>query len=138
MTLLRRFRRDAGGASAVEFAMVAPLLIAVIIFMIEGGRFLWAKQAVQEAASLSARCIAIGSKGCETPVNARAFAMARAAKMGITAPLESFTVSTDQTCNGMTEMNRVVVDVPFNSPVGSLVPGFPSHVTAEACFPSLR
>lgn len=138
MSPMRRFRRDARGATAVEFAMVAPLLIAAIIFIIEGSRFLWTKQAIQEAASLSARCVAIGSQGCDTPTNARVFARERAAKMGIAAPAESFTVSTNQTCHGVADMNKVAVDVPFNSPVGSLLPVFPARVKAEACFPSLR
>lgn len=138
MTLIRRLLRDPQGATAVEFAMVAPLLIAVIVMVIEGNRLLWTTQAIEEAASHGARCVAIGSEDCDTLQEAEAFTIARAATMGITVAAGAVTVATDQTCHGVADMSRVSVSVPFDSPIGDLVPALPDQLEAEACFPTLR
>lgn len=138
MTLIRRLKRDRSGATALEFAMVAPLLLALIFLVIEGSRFLWTRQAVQEAAAHTARCVAIGSDGCDTAEGAKTFAVGRASKMGVSVPSTAVAIATGQTCHGVTEMNRVNLDIPFNSPLGDLLPIFPERLTAEACFPSLQ
>ncbi|WP_396592612.1 TadE/TadG family type IV pilus assembly protein [Brevundimonas sp. R86498] len=137
MSLIHGLLRDRRGATAVEFAMVAPLLIAVILMVIEGNRFLWTSQAIQEAASHAARCVAIGSPDCDTDVEASAFALQRAATMGITVPASGVAIARNQTCYGVADMSRVNLDLAFNSPIANIVPAFPERVTAEACFPNL-
>lgn len=138
MTGADRFFRDSRGASAVEFALILPALIAVIVLVIEGNRLLWTKQAIQEAASQTARCIAIGSDGCDTLEGARVYGQRRAAKMGINIEVSAVTVSTAQKCHDVPGMNKAVISTPFDSPFGGLIPAFPKRIDAEACFPSLK
>jgi len=132
------FLHDSRGATAVEFALVLPLLIAMIVLVIEGNRLLWTKQAIQEAASQTARCMAIGSDGCDTLDGAKLYGQRRAARMGIQVETEAISVSTGQTCHDVADMNKAVIDTPFNSPFGSLIPLIPRRLDAEACFPDLK
>lgn len=138
MTGPYRFFHDSRGATAVEFALVLPLLIAMIVLVIEGNRLLWTRQAIQEAASNTARCMAIDSKACGTQEDARHYGQQRAARMGIRIETSSVSITGPQECNGTQDMNRVVIDIPFTSPVGGLIPALPKRLDAEACFPSLK
>ncbi len=137
MRVVRRFIRDTSGANAVEFAFVLPLLVAMIVGVIEGNRLLWTRQAIQTAASNAARCMSVGSEGCDTPEGARLYAQKRAGKMGIDVPLAAITVDANQTCHGETGMNHVAFDIAFDSPLGTIIPVMPTRLQAEACFPSL-
>jgi Flp pilus assembly protein TadG len=137
MTFLRRLIDDDSGANAVEFAFVLPLLIAMIVGVIEGNRLLWTRQAIQTAASNAARCMSVGSEGCDTAAGARLYARQRADKMGISVPLSAITVASNQTCHGETGMNRVSFDIAFDSPLETILPVMPARLTTEACFPSL-
>ena len=137
MSLKPSLLRDRRGATAVEFALVLPLLLAMIIAVIEGNRLLWTKQAIQEAAAHTARCMAIGSEGCGTLAGAALFAQKRAARMGVAVPVEAVSVAAGQDCNGMKNMNRARLDIPFNSPFEGLVPIIPDRLSAESCFPSI-
>ena len=132
------FFRDRRGATAVEFALVLPVLIAMIVLVIEGSRLLWTQQALQEAASQTARCVAIGSDGCDTLEGAKLYGQRRAARMGIRVETGAISVSTAQKCHDVVDMNKAVIDTPFNSPFGGLIPMFPKRLDAEACFPSLK
>ena len=54
LCLIRRALRDAGGAAAVEFVMIAPFLIFLVLAVMETGRYLRATERVESvAASLS-------------------------------------------------------------------------------------
>jgi Flp pilus assembly protein TadG len=138
MSVMSGMSQDRRGATAVEFALVLPLLLAMIIAVIEGNRLLWTKQALQEAAAQSARCMAIGREGCHTPAGAALFAQERAASMGVQLKPEAVTVASGQSCNGIDDMNRVALDSPFNSPFSGLVPLIPKRLKTEACFPRVK
>lgn len=137
MRVVRRFIRDTSGANAVEFAFVLPLLIAMIVGVIEGNRLLWTRQAIESAAANAARCMSVGSEGCDTPEGARLYAQQRARTMGITVPLSAITVASNQACHGEADMNRVAFDIAFDSPMQKVLPMMPERLTAKACFPSL-
>lgn len=67
MTRRRRsLWRAREGATAVEFAIVAPLLCALMIGLIDLTLILWRYGALQQAAEATARCAAIGSTDCAT------------------------------------------------------------------------
>ena len=53
-----------GGTSAIEFALVAPAFLALLLGTVEFGRLLWTEQALQETAIAGARCMAILQSGC--------------------------------------------------------------------------
>ena len=49
------FRRNTGGATAVEFALAAPILFLLMFAIIEFGRAWWAKNSLQFAVERAAR-----------------------------------------------------------------------------------
>lgn len=51
----RSLRLDRTGASAVEFAMVLPLLILFLFGIIDGGRYLWEVNQAEKATQVGAR-----------------------------------------------------------------------------------
>ena len=59
MTLLRAFRGDRRGAAAVEFALVAPLFLSLLIGTAELSRWAWGAAATRDLAARAARCIAV-------------------------------------------------------------------------------
>ena len=57
------FRRDDGSA-AVEFSLVAPILLVLAIGSLDAGIVFWKWNAIQGIARTTARCVAIGSNTC--------------------------------------------------------------------------
>ena len=53
--MTRSLRLDRTGASAVEFAMVLPLLILFLFGIIDGGRYLWEVNQAEKATQVGAR-----------------------------------------------------------------------------------
>lgn len=137
MKRVSRFGGDEKGATAVEFALVLPVMILMILGVIEGNRYLWSQQAVQEATSHTARCMAIGTDGCETIDGVKAYAEQRASKVGVKINTADVTALANQNCNGTDNMSKVVISVPYASPLTSLIPVFPKTLNAEACFPNI-
>ena len=64
--MLHLLRGDRRGVTAVEFALVAPVFMMFMFLIIDGGRAVWTYQTLQEVASNSARCAALGLTGCKT------------------------------------------------------------------------
>src|SRR5258708_2341110 len=52
-----RFLRHKGGASAVEFALVAPVLIALLFGTVEIGQLYWARNSLEFAAEEASRYV---------------------------------------------------------------------------------
>jgi Flp pilus assembly protein TadG len=57
---LSRFRRARGGATAVEFALIAPVFIAVLVAVLQVGIVFFAEQALQSAAVAASRLVLTG------------------------------------------------------------------------------
>ncbi len=129
--------RHVGGASAVEFAILAPVLLGFIFLIIEGSRLLWTEQAIQEVAANAARCMAIGTAPCKTSAEVQAFAQSRGADRGVTLTLQTIATASNQTCNGATGMSKVTITLPYTSPIKGLLPGAPSTLQAVACYPAI-
>ena len=53
--MMRRLRLDRSGASAVEFALVLPLLLLLLFGIIDAGRFLWEINKAEKATQAGAR-----------------------------------------------------------------------------------
>jgi Flp pilus assembly protein TadG len=58
--LLRRFRRNRRGSTAVEFALIAPVFFALLFAIIEAGLMFLAGQVLETVAQESARMILTG------------------------------------------------------------------------------
>lgn len=122
--------RDSRGATAVEFALLAPVLLAFIFMVIEGSRMLWTQQALQEVASATARCSALVT--CATPST---FATARLQDWGIGAAPTLDPIG--NRCQGSIDGSSVTIRLPFSIAVSGLFPGAPATLSASACFPSI-
>jgi Flp pilus assembly protein TadG len=56
----RRARRGEGGAAAVEFALLAPIVLLLVFGIIQYGLYFWADQGGSDAARDAARLAAVG------------------------------------------------------------------------------
>jgi len=56
---LKKFARDKGGAQAVEFAIIAPVLFAFIFGVFEIGRLTYEQNRVAAAAAAGARAVSL-------------------------------------------------------------------------------
>lgn len=62
-SLLRRLRRDRGGIAMIEFALIAPLFLAMTMGTIELGYYVLANNRVQRLASMAADLVAQSGTG---------------------------------------------------------------------------
>lgn len=70
----RGFIRSRRGATAIEFALLAPLFFAVIFAIFEAGYFFFISSAVDQAAAKAARLIRTGQvQSASNPVSREAF-----------------------------------------------------------------
>jgi Flp pilus assembly protein TadG len=60
----RWLRRDCHGTTAVEFAVIASVLLPMLFGTLSLGLLMWTYNALQTTAALTARCVAIGSSQC--------------------------------------------------------------------------
>ena len=132
----RILRSDRRGATAIEFALLAPVFLGMIFSLIEGGRMLWIKQALAEVAFSTARCMSV-SVTCNTEAKQKAYALTRAAGYGQTLIAANIVSVPNTTCNGAAGMSQVTITTAFNSPATGLLPILPSTVSGLGCFPKL-
>lgn len=67
----RRLRRETGGAAALEFALVTPFLLALLMGVILYGGWFWLAHSVQALASEGARAAVAGLDAAEQEALAR-------------------------------------------------------------------
>jgi hypothetical protein len=60
----RWLRRDCHGTTAVEFAVIAGVLLPMLFGTLSLGFLMWTHNALLSTAALTARCIALGSSLC--------------------------------------------------------------------------
>jgi Flp pilus assembly protein TadG len=129
MTLARKLLRQTGGASAVEFALTAPLFMGLIWVTIEAGMALWTQFGIENAVEAAARCASVTTKVCTSASTIATYASHNT--LGITIPASAFTF-TKAACG--------------NQVAGSYSYGYftnvfhAAHVTlaAQACFPDIN
>jgi Flp pilus assembly protein TadG len=64
MSRIRRLPRDRRGVVALEFAIVGPILIFLLLAIIEISLLGWTQVVLQLTAAQTARCVGIGSSAC--------------------------------------------------------------------------
>lgn len=67
--LIRRFGRARDGVTAVEFAVIAPLLIVLTLGVMEAALLGWTQIVLQLTAAQTARCMALGTSACSNPTS---------------------------------------------------------------------
>jgi Flp pilus assembly protein TadG len=107
-----RIRRNQRGAAAVEFALLAPIVLLIVFAIIQYGLYFWADQGGSDASRDAARLAAVGK-----PTDCAAFTA------DVTAPIDkmgsNFAISrvyTDSDSDGQIEVgDTATVTVTFDS-----------------------
>lgn len=95
--LLSRCMRDRRGVAAIEFAIVAPLLIMMMFGMIMYGSWFWMAHSVQSMASEGARAAIAGLDPTEREQLARAFVGVQVGDLGLDATKAAVAVESSPT-----------------------------------------
>lgn len=125
--ILRRLRRSDHGSSAVEFAMVAPFLIAMLFGVFEFGRALWIQSLLDYAVEQAARCATINTTTCSSASAIATYAAQQTSPLNL--PASTFTASTPA-CG-----NKVQASYPFTFVASGLFP-YAVTLTSQSCFPA--
>ncbi len=125
----RPFVRDRLGTTAIEFALLAPVLFSLILGAIEFGRFLWTVEALNYSVEEAARCGLINPDGnCATTTAVQTFAANASPQLKF--PTSTFTVTPAATCG-----YQVSASYSYKFFVSGLFPYTPT-ITAQTCFPT--
>lgn len=120
----RQFARASNGATAVEFAIVAPVLLMLLLGIMEGGRALWTQNALSFAVEQAARCAAIDQNNCGSTTQVQRFA-ARVSGANFTGSI--FTVTAAACGNLVSASYPMQLNIPYVSAAPTL--------TAQSCYP---
>ena len=123
-TFLRRILVDRSGATAVEYALVMPLLALMIMGGIWVGVLSLSVNSLDMAVQSAARCAAVDANQCGSAAATQAFAQSRYAGLAI-SPVFS---ASNSGC-GHTVTGHATFDL-------NIVPGIGSiPLSASACYP---
>ena len=75
--IVRRFLKDGGGASAVEFGLTAPVFLAALLGAIELGVMFWTQLGLQHAAERTARCASVNKTICGSETAIKTYAVSQ-------------------------------------------------------------
>lgn len=125
LALWRRFQGDAGGASAVEFALVLPAFVLLVLGSVSAATLGFSVASMNYAVEEAARCAAVKKAACLTPTDIANYARAQYVGPAV-APV--FTYSTAGCGNTVTGTAIYSLD---------LVPQFTKvPLSTAACHPS--
>jgi Flp pilus assembly protein TadG len=118
------------GSVALEYGLIAPLLLVLVLGIIDTGRLIWIYTTLYRATEAAARCGAVNTTVCATAPQIQTYAVAEA--WGMTVDPSVFTV-TAPSCG-------LQVRAAYN--FTSIVPGFGKvapkgliTLQATACYP---
>ena len=130
---LARLWADERGANAVEFAIVAPLLIAMLFGIFEFGQAVWTQGILDYAVEQAARCASINTTTCGSSAAIATYASQQTSPLNLAASVFS---ATTPTCG-----NQVTASYTFSF-VGTMpligdTALYPTSVvlTSSSCYP---
>lgn len=116
--------RDKEGATAVEFAMLMPVFVAMMFGIINCGFMLWTQLGMEHGAVAAARCATINPSVCP---DVPAYAAQQAYDLNL--PKSAFTLSTPA-CG-----NQVAASYPFQFTT-LMFPPINVTLKAQSCYPT--
>lgn len=130
----RLWRGDRRGVVALEFAVLAPLLIVMVLATIEVALLAWTQVALQLTATQTARCLGIGSTAC---TNAQQYAITTANNWLFTNAVTASGVLVvyNTLCSGAPgHYTKVTITSQFagTTPLPGILGG--GTLTAQACY----
>ncbi|AHH98543.1 TadE/TadG family type IV pilus assembly protein [Kutzneria albida] len=130
---MRGLRRDERGSAAAELALLTPLLILLLLFVVFCGRVADIKLRLYDVAHQAARAATLARNSSQATTSAQATASAALASAGINCQL--LTVVTD--ARGLTSGSTVTVTVFCTVSLGDLTMlGVPGTRTFQSSFSS--
>jgi Flp pilus assembly protein TadG len=123
-----RALRDRSGAQAVEFALLAPMLLTTIIGGIEFSRFIWTQSALHLSVEEAARCYAVAL--C-TSSTAQTYAAAVTPQLNFSSSVFTASQPITGTCAGEYQVSASYTFVFIPGGVFPLTP----TLSAVACVP---
>lgn len=133
---LRRLLGRRDGTATLEFALLGSTFVVLLFFVLGAALLLWAKGAMQMAASRTARCTAIASSACTDP---QAYAASLMSAWGVSGIISSISVSVQSgtTCNSAAgHFSAVTISSTGGVSAGFVAPLSGTVLTASACYPS--
>jgi Flp pilus assembly protein TadG len=136
MKNLARFARHCGGASAVEFALVAGPFLLLLFGVVEFSRAMWTRQALLDVTASAARCVAIkqlectDTSGTYSASKTQNFMTTQAKNLGV-ALSNQIAVQENAACDGLDGFTVVTAHAQFNSvfPITDIV-----SFSSQSCF----
>jgi Flp pilus assembly protein TadG len=111
------------GVTAVEFAIVAPMLFALIIGGLSTGLVVYSAAGLHDAVEQAARCYSVNSSQCSTATKAQTYA--KTAYYGMNTPTFSASI---QPCGHQVSATVTVQ-------LTAIVTDVSVPLSAQACFP---
>jgi Flp pilus assembly protein TadG len=129
MRRVRTLAGETGGATAVEFALTAPMFMALVWGIIEVGLGLWTQFGLENAVEAAARCASVNTTTCTTSSTIATYAASQT--MGVTIPSSAFTFSKVSCGNQVSaSYNFAYLTNVFHAARVTLA--------AQACFPDIN
>jgi Flp pilus assembly protein TadG len=132
-----RFRNDGAATSAIEFAMLAPIFILLLLGMVAYGIYFGASHSVQQIAADAARTALSGLDQAERQSLATAFVQRNAAGYPFIDPGKISVTAQDSTADA----DQFVVAVQYDArdlPIWNLLSGLPLPGTTIAKRSTIR
>jgi Flp pilus assembly pilin Flp len=127
----RRSKYGQRGSVALEYGLIAPLLLVVVLGTIDTGRLIWNYTTLYRATEAAARCGAVNTIRCATAPQIKAYAVTEA--WGLTIDASAFTVAA-QSCGLQVQasyaFNSIIPGFDLVAPIGLIT------LQATACYPS--
>jgi Flp pilus assembly protein TadG len=123
---LTSIRSDERGATAVEFAITAPVFFLILFGIIECALLMWTQLGLQHGTEMAARCAGVNKILCANSGDIANLAAQQA--FGLNIPASTFTVSTAACGTTVTANYKFTFITTYFGPQLDL--------TAQSCFPS--
>jgi Flp pilus assembly protein TadG len=122
--LIARLARDAGGATAIEYALVLPVLIMSILGGLWVGLLTFSVSSMDMAVQGAARCMAVDANNCGTTSATETYAQNLYGGPSISPVFTASATGCGHTVSAQANFNL------------NIVPGFGSvPLSASACYP---
>lgn len=135
--MIRAYFRNQRGAVAIEFAFIALPLVLLLGGSVEIGRYVWTRLALQDAASVGARCLGLQVAPCFTNGTmdldeTKGLVQDQGTAWAIVIAEDTITAEHAGACQGVNDFAKVGIRHHFAYVLPILTDNW---IEVEACFP---